>query len=129
MSAWRREALKLLPEHRSTINEASGPMALWIELLLNFEDAVKNDDTSRVERILRFAAWCTSEHSGSLPNDISTAVHCAFYEHLPQHREFWPQMRKWFGPHEFAALLPTFGYHVSEKELAELKKQYEKTVA
>ena len=129
MSAWRREALERLPEYRSVIEKATGPMALWIELWCHFERAVEKNDNSLVERTLRFAAWCSSEQAGPLPNETSTAAHLAFYEHLPTRRDFWPHMSKWFFPHEFAALLPTFAYHVSEDELADLKKAYEKTVA
>ena len=37
---WRRKALEALPEFRVPIERASSPMALWIDLLAEFQDAV-----------------------------------------------------------------------------------------
>lgn len=37
MSAWRREALILLPEYREMIEGASSPMALWVDLRPEFD--------------------------------------------------------------------------------------------
>lgn len=126
MSAWRRQALAVLPQFRSLIDRATGPMALWIELELSFNRAVSGGDRDVVQRILSFARWCSSEGSGPLPNDTSTAVSCAFYEHLLTRREYWPHMRSWFPPEVFRELLPTFGYHLSAVDVAELKKLYQR---
>lgn len=124
MSAWRRQALALLPEFRAIVESAESPMAMWIELHLQFDRAMDAGDLSRVDRLLRFAAWCVSELSGTLPNDTSTAVAVAFYEHLPQRREYWQHFPKWFPRSKFQDLLPVFSYHLSEKEVAELKRTY-----
>ena len=77
------------------------PMALWIELRLKFDDAIAQDDAGFVKRVLDYAAWCSSEQSGALPNDTSTAAICAFYEHLPARRESWPMFRRWFTRDQF----------------------------
>jgi hypothetical protein len=124
MSAWRRQALQLLPEYRETIEEADNPMAMWIDLHLAFDDAMAQKKSELASRVLRYAAWCISTDSGPLPNDISTAVACAFYEHLPEEREYWPHFPKWFGRSQFEQLLPIFGYHLSPGELEELKQFY-----
>jgi hypothetical protein len=99
-------------------------MSLWIELHLEFENAMKTNNQGLVRRILEFAAWCISEASGRLPNDTSTAVACAFYEHLPVRREYWPLFRTWFSHKEFAVLTPVFAYHLSAADLASLKHFY-----
>lgn len=124
MSAWRREGLALVPEFRAIVESAESPMAMWIELHLQFGKAMDVGDLSRVERLLRFADWCVSELSGSLPNDTSTAAALAFYEHLPQKREYWQHFPKWFPRAKFHDLLPIFSYHLSEKDVAELKSAY-----
>ena len=104
-------------------------MALWIELHLEFEWAFRRNDALLVKRILSYASWCISEQSGPLPNDTSTAVACAFYEHLPSCKDFWPHFRKWLSPSEFAALIPIFAYHASAAELEQLKASYAQGVA
>lgn len=129
MSAWRREAIAALPEYRPLIDRSGSPMALWIELHLAFEDAVAAGEQGRVRRILGYAAWCFSDRSGPLPNDASTAVVCAFYEHLATRRDRWPMFRRWFDPAMFHRLRPCFAYHLGEPELAELTRLYGKTTA
>jgi hypothetical protein len=127
MSAWRRQALTCLPEFRAIVESAESPMAMWIELHLQFDKAMEAGDLSRVERLLAFAAWCASDQSGSLPNDTSTAAAVAFYEHLPQKREYWQHFPRWFAGSRFNDLLPVFSYHLSEKEVADLKRAYAST--
>jgi len=129
MSAWRRQGIALLPEFRVIVESAESPMAMWIELHLQFDKAMDVGDSSRVERLLRFAAWCVSELSGTLPNDTSTAAAVAFYEHLSQKREYWQYFPKWFPRTEFNHLLPVFSYHLSEKDVADLKSVYASAAA
>jgi hypothetical protein len=124
MSTWRRKAIELLPEYRQAIESCATPMALWIELLLRFEDAFEKDDQPLVSRFLEYAAWCISDEAGRAPNQSSTAVACAFYEHLPTHREYWPYFRSWFSQKQFTALIPVFSYHLSDGDTADLKKLY-----
>jgi len=124
MSAWRRQGIEMLPELAAKVSGSGSPMMLWIDLASVFDSAMSNSDESLATRILRFAAWCVSEHSGSLPNDTSTATACAFYEHLPSNKSYWPHFRKWFSPSEFARLAPIFAYHLSATEFEQLKKEY-----
>ena len=124
MSAWRRQALTLLPEYREIIEGADSPMAMWIDLHFEFGRAMANPESELVNRFLRYAAWCISPAAGQLPSDTSTAVACAFYEHLPQERSYWSYFPKWFSPPEFESLLPVFSYHVSAQQLEELKKSF-----
>ncbi|MDD5707844.1 MAG: hypothetical protein PHR35_18145 [Kiritimatiellae bacterium] len=124
MSAWRRQALSLLPEYRAIIQAADNPMALWIELHLEFDRAMAHPESELVARFIRFAAWCISPAAGPLPNDTSTAVACAFYEHLPEKQSYWPYFRKWFSRSEFEGLLPVFSYHTSPQQLESLKKSF-----
>jgi hypothetical protein len=124
MSAWRRQAIEMLPEFEARIASSDSPMSLWIDLAMEFDRAFREHDNALLRRVLRFAGWCVSEHSGSLPNDTSTAAACAFYEHLPANRAYWPHFRQWFFPHEFSRLLPIFKYHLSAEDVAQLEKVY-----
>ncbi len=124
MSAWRRQALQLLPAHRALIEAAESPMALWIDLRLRFEDAFDAADDRTVRAMLSYAAWCVSPAAGPLPSDASTAAVCAFYEHVPQNRKYWSKMREWFTPTEFAELQGPFRYFLSETEMQELNDAY-----
>jgi hypothetical protein len=124
MSAWRHQALSLLPEHRRLIESAPNPMAMWIDLHLQFEDAVDAGNLNAAERFIRLAEWCISEQSGALPNDTSTAAALAFYEHLPERRSCWKYFPLWFSRAQFESLMPLFGYHLSSTELDELKRSY-----
>jgi hypothetical protein len=54
-------------------------MALWINLLTECELAVEGHAEDLARRIHAYAHWCWLSPSG----DVSTAVACAFYEHLP----------------------------------------------
>lgn len=124
MSAWRHKALEALPAHRALIEAAESPMALWIELRLRFQDAFEAKDDRAMRAMLTYAAWCISPAAGPLPSDASTAAVCAFYEHVPQDRKYWPKMREWFTPAEFAALQGPFRYFLSESDMRELNDIY-----
>ncbi len=99
-------------------------MSLWMELRLRFDELMKKGDSGPVNQILRFAAWCISPESGRLPNDTSTAVAVAFYEHLPQNRDYWRYFPQWFPKREFNELLAVFGYHLNQQDIYELSKLY-----
>ena len=122
MATWRRKALEFLPELRSTIASAESPMALWIELHLEFDEVMEKGDLASAQRFLRFAAWCLTDESGPLPNDTSTAAALAFYEHLPQKRAYWPHFSRWFTTREVEVLLPIFSYHLDATEFVELRR-------
>jgi hypothetical protein len=124
MSAWRRQAITFLPEHKQLAETTDNPMALWIELRHEFDAAMDRKDWKLAGRFLQYAAWCCSPQSGPLPNDTSTAAALAFYEHLPQRRDYWPHFPKWFSKPEFEDLIPVFAYHLEADQLEELKRSY-----
>ena len=122
MSAWRRTSLELLPECRTLIEASESPLDMWIELHFRFDEAMRRNEMELARRFLRLAAWCVSEEPGALPNDTSTAAAVAFYEHLPQRREYWQYFRQWFSRQQFEELMPVFSYHLGEHDIAELKR-------
>jgi hypothetical protein len=124
MSAWRRKALELLPGERKLIAVAESPMALWIDMHLAFEDAVRKGDEKKLNAILEYAAWCISPAAGPLPSDASTAAVCAFYEHIAAKKDYWPRLREWLSPDQFKALEGHLNYFLSETEFDAMRKTY-----
>ncbi len=124
MSAWRKEAIQLLPGQRHLIEQAENPMALWLELRLVFEEAVSAGDRDCARRVLDYAAWCVSEAAGELPSDASSAAACGFYEHLPENASHWAYFNEWFTPEEFRRLRPLFGYSLGVAGAAALGLHY-----
>ena len=68
MSAWRREALVALPEFKQLIAASESPMALWIDLHLEFNRAFEAKDESRVRRVMEYATWCWDERDSDRVN-------------------------------------------------------------
>jgi hypothetical protein len=118
--AWRRQALAALPEFKHLISQPESPMALWIELHLDFETAFEANDASRVRRIIDYAKWCWDARDG----DTVNAVGCGFLEHLPEHKDMRACIPQWFGRTEFERLRPVFAYHAGEAVVAEMEDLY-----
>jgi len=120
VSAWRREALLALPEFKQLIAESESPMALWIDLHLEFDRAFEANDESRVQRVIEYVKWCWNGRD----SDTVNAVACGFLEHLPEHEDMRVCIPKWFNRTDFERLRPVFAYHAGEVVVAELEKQY-----
>ena len=127
MSAWRRVALEKLPEYRRIIDEARSPMALWLELCLQFEDLYRTETLN--DRLIRsffdYARWCVEQpKEGEFLSDAGTAACCAFFEHLPKHDAIRRDLRRWLTREEFLGLRVTFGYHLSKEEFVSFESEF-----
>jgi hypothetical protein len=120
MSAWRREALQRLPECRQVIEAAENPMALWIELFGECQDAYKKQDDDLIRRFYDYARWCWQ----SRIDDVVNAVACAFYEHLPTTPVLRRDMPRRFGRAVFKELRDVFCYHLSPEEAAAFEREF-----
>jgi len=62
VSAWKRHAMRLLPERGGLIEQADGPLELLSNLAQNLEEAYLQPDPPRdfIERLWAFAAWCVA---------------------------------------------------------------------
>jgi hypothetical protein len=120
MSAWRRKALELLPEHRVIIEAADNPMALWIELLWPCENAHHEQNEEAIRRFYQFAQLCWQSPDA----DVRTAVACAFYEHLPTRSVMRRDMPWLFSQSAFTELREVFRYHLSPEEAVEFEKEF-----
>jgi hypothetical protein len=127
MSAWRRTALETLPEYRQIIEVAEGPMALWIELHLKFEEVYRSEipDDGLIRRFYDYARWCMrSSGEGKYLSDVGTAAALAFYEHLPQTRVIRRDMHRWLTRDEFSDLREVFRCHLSGEEFARFESEF-----
>ena len=120
MSAWRREALKNLPEYRQVVEASENPMALWIELLGECDAAYGKQNEDLIRRFYIFAWWCW--HSQN--DDVVNAVACAFYEHLPTTPVLRKDMPRRFGRAAFKELRDVFCCHLSSEEAAAFEREF-----
>jgi hypothetical protein len=120
MSAWRREALRQLPECRQIAETAENPMALWVELLSACQEAYARQDEDLIRRFYELAHWCWKSQS----EDVRTAVACAFYEHLPRTPAMRRDMPSRFGRAALSELRDLFAYHLSPAEAAEFEREF-----
>jgi hypothetical protein len=58
MSAWRKQALEILPENRQLIEKVETPMELWVELQWQFSADYKNLGDDLIGRFYKYAKWC-----------------------------------------------------------------------
>jgi|GEM_PF-1368715 len=95
MSAWRREAIRLLPELKKEAIAADEAGMFFIDLRCAFEQAHRAtpQDDDFIQRCYDYARWCveqgdTANHrdaSGRLmasSNDLMTMIAVHFWEHL-----------------------------------------------
>ncbi len=120
MSAWRRHALDQLPECRRIIESAGNPMALWIELQFACEEACRQESGDLVRRFYEYARWCRLSPS----DEASTAVACAFYEHIPISPVLRRDLPRRMGRAEFRQLREIFGCHRSPEELKAFEEEF-----
>jgi hypothetical protein len=81
MSVWRRKAIESFPELKRELNdrdEIPTVYTLWFELLDLWRNAHRNGNDEMLDRIYRYADWCSQQRAYDLWN--STAV--CFYEHI-----------------------------------------------
>lgn len=122
MSAWRRVALEKLPECRELIEKADSIGLLWAYIWFEFENAhskPKNEDL--ISRFYEYALWCMVESNNA---DIQTSAFVSFYEHLPVVESVRKDMANHLTRDDFFAVKEAFKYFLSEKEYAELQKEF-----
>lgn len=125
MSAWRKQALEMLPEYRQQIEESETPMTLWVELWCRFSFDYKKHGNDLIGRFYKYAKWCLdSPNEGKYRSDAGTAAWCAFYEHLTDGKEIQADVHKWLSKEDFLKLEGAFRYHLEQKEYDEFKADF-----
>jgi hypothetical protein len=113
MSAWRKEALRQLPEFQSVIasREIDNPMMLWIELQMKFAQLCEQEPPplDLLRRFWEYAKWCME--GGDV--DVSTAAALAFSEHLLDSEAIPPLLPRIMSRQDYEGLKSLLLYHNS----------------
>jgi len=133
MSAWRREALKYLPQHAEQIEQAGTVSALLSELWFEFKEAYQKDpkDEPLIAGVYSFAAWCWhgSDFTGN-HLDLITAVFGYFYEPLPKDLVRRRDMPHYLCLEEFEVLQAgPLAYYLSPDEHLRMVAEFRNTKA
>ena len=106
-------------------------MLLWIDLEIAFEElyqkAKKGErlDDDSVARFYKYAKWClTTASTGHGPTDVSSAVCCAFFEHIILIERIREDMHRWIGPSILDQLSGAFTYLYPASEFAVFKEKF-----
>ncbi|MFM2295509.1 MAG: hypothetical protein RLZZ350_1922 [Verrucomicrobiota bacterium] len=97
MSAWRYQALQLLPELKKVTESAENPYDLWLEVHMYFEEAYDEGNQDMVKRIYEYLWWtCAQPRNPKAENDLFTAAACCLIEHIPEHPKARKDMKRWW---------------------------------
>jgi hypothetical protein len=115
MSAWRRKAIALFPEHRADLDSAEYRLHdLFLDLLIDVQRAhgAAADDSearSTLQRVHGFAEWCL-RHGGELWNQAAIG----FYEDLLNGSGVpWDMIVPWISPYAAEQIEQTWALGVS----------------
>jgi hypothetical protein len=125
MSAWRRIALELFPEHRNWIGDGRETFSIYqffFEILPITQEAHANQDKNFLARIYQFAEWCWEQKKRA--PDIHNAVGVAFYEHLVDHGPSQRDIQNWIKPKIFNDVKVLFKERLLPMEYQDLLKRY-----
>ena len=119
MEDWRVKALEHFPDLQELIEQASGPMGLWIEFHALFLTAYYDEpiDEERIGRVYDYARWCFEQpDTGDVATDLPTAASVAFVEHIPLDKRVSDDLYRWMSAESFAGFEELFRYHLSDEE-------------
>ncbi len=124
MSAWRRLALELFPQHREWIADPHltfSIYSLFFDLLPMAVEAHHAQDAALLERIYNYAEWCWKQKRAP---DIRNAVAVAFYEHLIDDRSSMRDIPRWLAPEVFGEVKGLFEERLAQEEYRALLSRY-----
>ncbi len=126
MSAWRRMALQIFPEHRRHIEDNDFTFSiyqLFFDLLPMAEEAHKAQDTDLLQRIYRYAEWCWKQKARA--DDVYNAVVVASYEHLVDDPGLVESIPRWLRSEIFDDLRDVFKSRMTTDEYESLVDRYD----
>jgi hypothetical protein len=125
VSAWRRLALQLFPEHRRIIQSNEFIFSiyqLFFDLLPMTIEAHEIGNNDFLRRVYQFAEWCWKQKPRS--DDVYNAVCVSFYEHLVDHVASRNSIQYWLKPEIFEDIRDIFPPRMTEDEYKQLLDLY-----
>ena len=141
MSAWRREALRHLPQYKHQIENSDTLSCLWSELVFEFQDAYQTEpwDEAVIAGVYAFALWCWhgpehqarhgTEYRGNTV-EATTQAFAHFFEWLPTDAVRRRDMPRWLCLKEFEVLQAgPFTYFLGADEHAQMVQEFRRAKA
>ena len=125
MSAWKRYALELFPEHKNWIEDENLTPTIYdifFDLLPIAEEAHVNQNKEALGKIYEFSEWCWRQKQTA--PDIYNAVAVAFYEHLVDNETLLKDIPYWIKPEIFNDIKILFEERLSSEAYQDLVKRY-----
>src|SRR4051812_40200878 len=120
MSAWRRHAAALLPDHRRLGDSAESPVALWEQLYAVAVNGAHDDGLLR--RVFQVA-------KDSASAEARAAVKSEFYEKLFDDETARPHLQRHLRETQFLTLEPLLATRFSADQLAALHVDFYRALA
>ena len=129
MPEWRSKALELLPEMSEEIHDAESPMALWIDIVFEFDQAYLHPrDEDFIRRVYEFESWCLEQDGGETADEhLPTCVVVTLWEHIPTNPDARKDMPRWFSLDDVIANSHFFSYHLDSGNFESLLDDYKNT--
>jgi hypothetical protein len=125
MSAWRRKALALFPEHRASIEANLSVYDLFFDFLPLTRQAHRSGSAEFLSRIYGYAEWC----HGSADPDLSNSAGVSFYEHLlDESRPTLDELLPHISPDVLPSLVGLIGAMKSETVASDIRQAYPRVV-
>jgi hypothetical protein len=121
-------AMKTFPDLQGKIEEASGPIALWIDLnneLVSAYDQQTPDD-ERIRKIYAYADWCIDQPQSDDPSldDVSSAAAVGLIEDIPMDERISNDLHRWMSAETFEGYENLFRYHLSEEQFQRFSQEF-----
>ena len=101
MRTWMKVGLEVAPQCGEVIRLAPNAMSAWIAL----NDCWPDLDAIGRDALMRYSRWCLDQCGA-----VSTAVQCAFIEHVTEDEANWSVFRQHYKPADIMALMPLWAY-------------------
>ncbi len=124
MTAWRRVALELFPEHRYWIQDTRLTFSIWqlfFDLLPMAVEAHHSSDTALLARIYKYAEWAWKQKRAP---EIQMAASAAFYEHLIDDSSSMHDIPRWLTPEVFDGVKGLFQERLTPEAYGALVRSY-----
>jgi hypothetical protein len=124
MATWRRKALELFPDLRTTVESPeTSVMLLFFDLCGEVRRAHRDNDEPRLRAIYTFAEWCAHQPRKELWN----AAALGFYEHVFDEPSLREKVAPWLPDDLRSEYESLWAFMLEPSEFAEVKRILKRT--